>query len=362
MKVSRRNPERLGKFAAAAIALGLFFPAKIFSAETVTFHLRTGERIVGAIVSQNTNRVVISNLWAGDISVPLAQIEKRKTNVVAASTKKSAVSTNVNARTTKVAAKSSAKNVAAAVPAVSKTNLVSSPVKPPKAKLWHAQVDIGVDSLYGAKDRQIYNGRLKHTYARPYAQSPGKFFRNTADYLFEYAETDGVLSGNRMEGSDKIDFDVGKKFFLYNLGAAGYDEIRKIDLRYELGPGVGYHLLALTNFVMNVEGGANYQVQDRTALAKDVKNFYFRFAEDFTWKLPFQLKTLPNVTLTEKLEFFPRAEDPSEYRARFESKLSFPLLKNVTFNFSVIDLYDTQPASNISKNELQVRSSVGVAF
>ena len=362
MRASRQNPERLGKFAAAALALGLFFPARIFSAETVTFHLRTGERIAGTIVSQSTNHVVISNLWAGDISIPLAQIEKRKTNVVASSKKTLAVSTNVAARTTKVAAKPSAKKVAAAAPAVSKTNVVSSPPKPPKPKLWHAQVDIGVDSLYGAKDRQIYIGRLKHTYARPYAQSPGKFFRNTADYLFEYAETDGVLSGNRMEGSDKIDFDVSKKLFLYNLFTAGYDEIRKIDLRYELGPGVGFHLLPLTNFVMNVEVGANYQVQDRTAPAKDVKNFYFRFAEDFTWKLPFQLKTLPNVILTEKFEFFPRAGNPSEYRARFESKLSFPLLKNVSFNFSVIDLYDTQPASNVSKNELQVRSSIGVTF
>ncbi len=362
MRVNRRNLEHLGKFAAAALALGLFFQAKVFSAETVTFHLRTGERIVGAIVSQNTNRVVVSNLWAGDLSIPLAQIAKRKTNVVASSTKKSAVSTNVAARTTKGAAKPSAKAIAAAATAVSKTNVVSSPPTTPKPKLWHAQVDLGVDSLYGAKDRQIYNARLKHTYARPYARNPGKFFRNTLDYLFEYAETDGVLSGNRMEGSDKIDFDVGKKLFIYNLGAAGYDEIRKIDFRYDLGPGVGYHLLALTNFVMNVEVGANYQAQDRTAPARDVKNFYFRFAEDFTWKLPFQLKTLPNVTLTEKLEFFPRAEDPSEFRARFESKLSFPLLKNVTFSFSVIDLYDTRPASSVSKNELQVRSSIGVTF
>lgn len=361
MRVNRQNPERLGKFAAAAIALGLFFPAKMFSAETVTFHLRTGERIAGAIVSQDTNRVVISNLWAGDLSIPLAQIEKRKTNVVASSAKKSAVSTNVAAKTTKVAAKPSAKNIAAAT-AVSKTNVVSSPPKPPKPKLWHAQLDIGVDSLYGTKDRQIYSGRLKHTYAKPYARNPGKFFRNTADFLFEYAETDGVLSGNRMEGSDKIDFDVGKKFFVYNLAAAGYDEIRKIDLRYEMGPGAGYRLFSLTNFVMNVEGGVNYQVQDRTAPATDVKNFYFRFAEDFTWKLPFQLKTLPNVTLTGKIEFFPRAEDPGEYRARFESRLSFPLLKNVSFNFSVIDLYDTHPASSISKNELQVRSSIGVTF
>ena len=362
MRLNRQNPERLGKFAAVALALGLFFPPKIFSAETVAFQLRTGERIVGTIVSQSTNRVVISNLWSGDISIPLGQIEKRKTNVVASSKKTSAVSTNVAARTTKFAVKPSAKKIAAAAPAVSKTNAVSSPPKPPKPKLWHAQVDVGVDSLYGAKDRQVYLGRFKHTYAKPYTQSPGKFFRNTADYLFEYAETDGVLSGNRMEGSDKIDFDISKKLFLYNLGAAGYDEIRKIDLRYELGPGIGYHFLALTNFVMNVEGGANYQVQDRTAPVKDVRNFYFRFAEDFTWKLPFQMKTLPNATLTEKLEVFPQAQEPTKYRARFESKLSFPLTKNVSFNFLVIDLYDTQPASNVSKNELQLRSSIGVTF
>lgn len=364
MRVSRRNPKTFRKFAGAAVAVVCFLSIKAFAAETVTFHLRTGERITGAIVSQNTNRVVVSNLWASDLSIPLAQIEKRKTNVVASSKKTSAVSRNVSA-------KPSATNVATIASAISKTNVVSTLPKPPAPKLWHADVQVGVDLLYGRVDRQIYNTRLKLTYARPYSSSPSKFFRNTLDYLYEYGETEvrvangaphTALSANRMEGSDKTDFDVGKKIFVYNTFGAGYDEIRKIDLHYELGPGVGCHVLALTNFVMNVEGGANYQVQDRTAPAKDVKNFYFRFAEDFTWKLPFQLNSLPNVTLTEKLEFFPRVEDMSEYRARFESKLSFPLLKNLSFNFSVIDLYDTQPASNVSKNELQVRSTIGVTF
>src|SRR5947208_3327727 len=124
MRVSRRNPRLTGKLGVAALALGLFFPAKIFSAETVTFHLRTGERIVGAIVSENTNGVVISNLWASELSIPLAQIEKRETNVVASSTQTAAVSTNA----------------------------VSTPPKPPKPKLWHAQVDLGTDLLYGAKE------------------------------------------------------------------------------------------------------------------------------------------------------------------------------------------------------------------
>ena len=359
MKINRQNPKRPGKFAAAALALGLFFPAKIFSAETVTFQLRTGERIAGTIVSQNTNRVVVSNLWASELSIPLAQIEKRKTNVVASARPASTVAKN-SSKTTKVVTKPTATNRVAAAAALSKTNALSTPPKPPKPKLWRAQVDLGADLLFGKLDRQIYTARLKLIYARPYAQNPGKFFRNTVDYLFEYGETDGVISANRMAGSDKTDFDIGKKIFMYGIFGAGYDEVRKIDLSYDAGPGVGYHLFTLTNFVMNVEAGVNYQVQNRS-VGKDTKNYYYRLAEDFTWKLPFSFNKLPNVTLTEKLEFFPRLEE-GEYRARFESKLSFPLLKNVSFNFSILDLYDTRPAPNVNRNELQFRSSIGVIF
>ena len=32
---------------------------------------------------------------------------------------------------------------------------------------------------------------------------------------------------------------------LYNAAGAGYDEIRKIDLRYEFGPGMGYSWINL---------------------------------------------------------------------------------------------------------------------
>lgn len=367
MRPSRRNPKTFGKFSVTAVAVVFFLAIKVHAAETVTLHLRTGERIAGAIVSENTNCVVVSNFWASGLSIPLAQVEKRETNVVASLAKISPTTTNPPAATTNMAAKTTSPAVVVAATAISKTNAPSAQPKTAKPKLWRADVQFGVDLLYGRVDRKIYNTRFKLTYARPYANNPGKFFRNTLDYLYEYGETqvrtvnrgvtktDTVLSANRMEGSDKTDFDIGKKVFVYNQVGAGYDEIRKIDLRYEAGPGVGYHLFALTNFVANVESGANYQVQYRT-VGEDTENFYYRLAEDLTWKLH------PKITLTEKFEYFPRAGDLSEYRARFESRLSFQLLKNLSFNFSVIDLYDTQPAPNVSKNELQVRSTIGVTF
>lgn len=356
MRFKRQNRNRFRKFAGIAIVLNLFFLVATAYSQVVTFHLRTGERLTGVIISENTNSVSVSNIWTKELSIPLAQIEKRETNVVATALLLSpkqteVVATNAATSTTNLLAKLAATNSAAAASAISKTNL---PTKP-KPKLWHGEVRLGMDLLYGAVDRQIYNGRVKLTYAKPYPHTPSKFFRNTIDYLVEYGKADDVLSANRMEGSEKIDFDVGKKVFVYNVLAAGYDEIRKIDLRYELGPGVGYHLLALTNFVMNVEGGINYQVQERS-VGEDVENFYFRLAEDFTWKIN------PKMTLTEKFEFFPRVNAFGEYRARFEGTLAFPLLKYISLNVSLIDLYDTQPAPTVSRNELQIRSAVVVTF
>jgi hypothetical protein len=160
-----------------------------------------------------------------------------------------------------------------------------------------------------------------------------------------------------MAGSDKTDFDIGKhKIFVYNLAGVGYDEVRKIDLQYEEGPGIGYHLFTLTNLVMNLESGVNYQAQYRSDGNPDVKKFYFRLAEDLTWKLNKRL------TFIEKVEFFPQVEDLQQYRLRFESTLSYGFWQNLSLNLSVLDLYDTKPASGVPPNDLQIRSSLGITF
>jgi hypothetical protein len=171
----------------------------------------------------------------------------------------------------------------------------------------------------------------------------------------DYGTTDGLVSANRMEGSVKTDFDIGQRLFVYNLGGAGYDEIRKISLHYEDGPGVGYHLFTLPKFVANVEAGANYQVQDRTG-SPDVENFYLRLAEDVTWKIS------PRVTFSEKFEYTPLATDVNRFRARFESSLTVGIWKNLGVKLTALDLYDTNPAAGVDNNELLLRSAFDVTF
>jgi putative salt-induced outer membrane protein YdiY len=320
MSQNRRSLERaiqLSLGMAGLLALGVQFAR----AENVVLLLRNGDRITGTIIAENTNHVVLATGWTKELSVPRSAIQGREpvTNAVTPAV------------------------VAEPKPATSAPNP------------WKANLSLGTDLQFGEHDRELYYGRLKLTYEQPYKSDPKKFFRNIFDYAADYGETDDVKSADRMYGSVKTDFDVGRRVFIYNLAGAGYDEVRKIDLEYEIGPGVGYHLFTKPKFVMNVEGGFNYQVQERSG-SPDVKNVYFRLAEDFTWKIT------PRVTLVEKAELFPRAESPGEFRARLDSALSFGLWQNLALKLSVLDFYDTNPANGVDQNDVQIRSSLDITF
>ena len=77
------------------------------------------------------------------------------------------------------------------------------------------------------------------------------------------------------------------------------------------------------------------------------------------WDLADAIKDLNFV---QKLTFSPKAEDWSVFRMVFEAGVSWAFYKNMTFNFTLIDKYDSHPAKNIDKNDLQLVSSIGLKF
>jgi hypothetical protein len=86
-----------------------------------------------------------------------------------------------------------------------------------------------------------------------------------------------------------------------------------------------------------------------------VQNVYYRFAEDVSWKLN------SRFTLVEKFEVSPRV-DFGGMRARFDSTLSYEVWRNLSLNLTVLDFYDSQPADDVGRNEVQIRSALGVKF
>ena len=362
-------------------------------AQSILLHLRNGDRLSGSLIAEEAASLTISNSILGKVAVPLAQIEKREsltnaavavqaittiTNVVVASPalalppvaekrlvelqtayvtgqisseeyhrqrSKMITETAVAASNAVPVAVQAGKPVPAAA-AIMKPS--SAPAKPARPKVWSGDVSIGLDMAFSEKSRDLYSGRLKLSYTK----AP---VRNHLDYLFTYGRTDGELSANRMDGLMKSDIDLNPQMYLYSLGAAGYDEIRKIDWRYEVGPGMGYYLIKRSNFVARVEGGFHYQVQNFEGNRQD-EEYYHRLAQDSRWNIGTQF------TFDQKVEYLPQLTDFHVYKLRVEANVRYWLRSNLSLNFTVIDTYDTVTAEGVGQNDLQLRSSIGVKF
>lgn len=319
---------------------GLFFLLLKFSvgAADVVVQLRNGDRITGKLVAQETNHIVVSTSWAGPLAVPVATVGGLR------------AADGTDLLKPKVAPQqptSAPPPVAAAKPKV------TTPAAP--VDRFRNNLQFGSTLMYGAKDQQILFARVKSSYEHPYPHDPKKYFRTLADYSADYGKTENVRSANRMTASLKTDFDLGRRSYCYNVASGGYDEIRKIDAHYEVGPGLGYHAYKGSAFELDVEGGVNYQAQYRSTGANN-DSVYLRAGEDITWKLNSRL------SVTKKFEFFVNVDDPEQFRFRLDANVSYKLIENLSLNLSLLDQYDTDPAPKVGQNELQIRSTIGITF
>lgn len=313
------------------LVLAAGFLALQSHAASVVVQFKNGDRMSGELLAQETNHVVVRTGWGAQLSLPISSLS----SLVIDSQKKILPSPAVTN-----------------VPSVATAKRVVPPAPPSHIR---TSVQFGSDLLFGAKDRQLVYGRLKSTYDRPYTRDPTRSFRAYLEYMADYGETAGVQSANRMTGSMKTDFDLSHRTYCYNVGSGGYDDVRKIDLHYEVGPGLGYHLLTNSVFKLSAEGGANYQVQRRSA-GGNLDSLFMRAAQEVMWKFS------PRLSLAERFEFFSNAEEFSQYRFKFDSTFSCKLTESLSLNLTVLDIYDTDPAPNVNKNELQIRSSIGITF
>jgi putative salt-induced outer membrane protein YdiY len=336
MTVNFQNFRRVFCVARRLILFLICAAAGASSAEDVVLHLKSGDQISGWVVSEGTNQVVISNAWAGTLSVPLAEIAKRETMAVA----KAAPPTNAPA------AKPPAQ-LAAGSPSVAKPAA-------PKGK-WHGQINVGLDVLFNAVQQQDYFGSAKITYEQAYESNPKKFFRNTTQLNGEYQKTDGEISANRARASNKSDFDIGKTAYGYGSGGIGFDDIQKINSQYEVGLGLGRHMLRNDQFVLDLESGFDYQAQYRTD-APTLESVYLRLAQDLTWKI------LKNLTLTQKLEFYPDLERINQYHGALNATLGYGFWKNLTLNLTADESYNTDVAPGVRQNVFETRLTLGATF
>jgi hypothetical protein len=314
------------------------------NAQTVVLELRNGDRISGVILTESTNRLVVSNAWSREIVLSPDQI-LRRSPVAPASVAAGPAPVGPGTNSSPAAPSSgSAKGVVSVVA----TNAAKAAVQAKAPPHWTGEAAVGLDVMQNTKNRQIYYGRAKIAYAN------GRV-HNLVDVSGSYGETEGLVDANRVDGSNKTDFELDPTWYVYNLASVGYDAVRKIDFRGEIGPGLGLHVSKAPNFILNTEVGFDYLAEDRSDNTY-YDHFYMRLSENGAWKIN------KKFTLEHRLEYFPTFTSLDQFRLRGEATLRYWLWSNLSLNVGVIDAYDTSSASGVPPNDLQVRSSIAFKF
>ena len=307
----------------AAGFLGLFLTS-LGAAENLVLELRNGDRVTGLLVAETAADLVLSNAWSQALTVAKAGILNRTVMPDAAATNRMP-------------------DVAGPLPVEPATNRTAV-----HSTNWHGDLQAGMNLHQGERDNQLYYARLKLEYVT-------RRLHNSTDLSVEYGKTDGIASAQRVEGSWKTEYDLRTRLYAYNYFNGASDRVRRMDLRYQDGPGFGYHVFARTNLALSFEAGANYEAEyhaDRTA----EDGFNMRLGENFTWRLA------PRFALDQKVEFYPEFRVLDDFRLRAEVTLKYLLTGRLTLNLTALDQYDRTPVQGVQPNDLQMRSAIGWTF
>ena len=332
----------------------------MLGAEKITITLRNGDRISGELASENEERVVVKSPALGKLRIPKADIAKRENPALPAATTATAAPAAggpVFPPAVAVGAKPASPPAKPALAASPKTNapvtaLVSWAPSwfQPFMTNWHGNVQLGMDLGFGTSDRQTFyvNASASHTWNR---------LRNFADFHSAYGLVDKVQSADRRDGSLKTETDLGEKrrLYAYNQGGAGYDAIRKLDLEFHEGVGMGYKIVQRPKLTVNSELGVQYESLDYIN-SPDRSFMSLRVGENLTWNV------FEKLSINQRLSISPDVGDFSAYRIRLDIGLSYPLFKRVTINVNAVDEYDSQPPPGVNRNDLQIQSTLGVTF
>lgn len=298
-------------------------------AELVVLELQNGDRITGTVQRKDKNVVELSTAWGAMVTVPLTELKMRRPSADSAP------------------AEGESRPAAPII--------TGKPAAKLPARGWKGDAQVGLNYANGIREYESYYARLRAIHVRPYEHAARQSWRNSLEYSAEYGESRGRTFQNRMEGGIESAADFSPRTFAYGLGNLGYDKIREVDLRYELGPGIGWHLLQRTNLLLNTAIGVNFQSEMHT-LEPAAAEFFYRLVQDLHWRIN------PHLSLEQKAEYLPSVDAFARTRARFEATLKIKLLDNLSWNLTFEDLYDTEPSMNVGANEMKIRSGLGIAF
>jgi hypothetical protein len=253
--------------------------------------------------------------------------------------------------------------------------LTGEPVPPPPRlwKLWSGSLDAGLNGATGNTD--LFNLRASGHAKRQTATNI-----LTGDLLYTYTTDTGKVTNHLalLNARDELLF-AGSRWTAFVSSLVEYDELRAYRFRVAVYAGAGYTVFDDKALALRLRAGAGAvrELGSTTVLTRThaaaatgapvttvttVRNRdqwvpEFVFGEDFRWAWN-QRSSLLSV-----LDYYPRIDDPRQFRLRARVAYEFVLdpATAMIVRFGAQDRYDSSPG-NAKRNDLSYFATFGVKF
>lgn len=215
-------------------------------------------------------------------------------------------------------------------------------------------IDLGYSLARGNSDLNQSSVNLASVY-----RTAKNIFKVDLSSLFSRQEDTATTS--RHAASFRHDHNLNVQAFTFLIAGFERDDRRLLDLRSNLGGGLGWKLIKSERTDLSLLGGFTYL------------NENFRPRPGSTDPVPrtssseglggLDLSTsIGRIRLTTRLSIHPNFIDTGRYRVTYESGLRMPLIGRFTWNINLFDRFDSRPPLAVLRNDYGIVSSFGFTY
>ena len=214
-------------------------------------------------------------------------------------------------------------------------------------------IDLGYSIARGNSNISQSSLRINSRYRRPK-------YEVLANALSLFSRQAGAPTNSRHHASLRYDRFLSDDIFAFSLSRFERDDRRRLNLRSNLGGGLGWKIIHLGRTTLSLLGGFTF-VNEQFRLQPgdlDPPNPSGEGLAGLDW----ETTTAGGIKLDTKLSVLPNLIQSGRYRVTLDSGVRIPLVSRLSWNFSLFENFDSRPPFSLRRHDYGLVTGLGVSF
>ena len=225
-------------------------------------------------------------------------------------------------------------------------------------ELWNGNVSLGLAGTAGNSETFSFTTGMNATRVTNTDKTTVYFTAVKASSAINGVSAD---TAQAVRGGWAYDHNIGSRFFVSSFNDYEYDKFQGLNLRVDLGGGLGYTLLKSDATAFSLQAGADYNhssfMQGTVGAAAPPTS-----AAELYWGDDYSLKLSKNSSLVQSFRMFNDVSQLGLYRMNFDAGATAQLKKWLTWNVTLSDRYLSDPVPGRKTNDVIYSTGLGIAF